>query len=285
MRRDAHYLHSRKALEPMLAVPGEAPRCVSWAPDREVLLVADARGLVQSVEPTFGSRRLFDGPAEPVHVASHGSQVAVLSATGRVEMRDGGEAPVLTLETGLTGESGLRFWQGGLAIIGEAGDQRLVRVYEGEKEVRTVQVPRGTALGVSDEGALLQARSVEREMRVGPLGSPLPSGEPTRHVLRFSHAGRVLGVAEGGATLWHEGQPRSARLLDAVSAALCADGRTLALGTGGGVVALVDILAPPSTRAHPPRVAAHSGAVRALAFSTRGRWLATVGENCRLWAY
>lgn len=285
MRRDAHYLHSRKALEPMLSVPGDAPRCVSWSPDREVLLVADSRGLVQSVEPTYGARRLFEGPSEPVHVASHGTQVAVLSATGRVEVRDGGENPAFTVETGLTGESGLRFWRGGIAVIGESDGQRCVRVYEGTSEVRTVQVLRGTALGVSADGALLQARSVEREMRVSPLGDPPPPGEPTRHVLRFSHEGRVLGVAEGGATLWHEGQPRSARLLDAVSAALCADGRTLALGTGGGLVALVDILAPPSTRAHPPRVAAHSVPVRALAFANKGRWLATVGENCRLWAY
>lgn len=284
-RRDAHYLHERKALEPLLAVPGDAPRCASWAPDREMLLLADARGLVQAVEPSFGSRRLFDGPADPVHVSSHGNRIAVLSATGRVEVREGSGEPVLVLETGLTGEAGLRFWRGGLAVVGEGPTGRMVRVYEGATETRSVPVLPGTALGVSEEGELLQARSVPREMRVGPLGSPLPVGAPTGHLLRFSHAGRVLGVAEGGATLWHEGRPLSARLLDAVAAALCSDGRTLALGTAGGVVALVDILAPASSRAHPPRVAAHAQALRAMAFSSRGRWLATIAENCRLWAY
>jgi hypothetical protein len=284
-RPDAHYLHARHALEAVLAVPAEQPRCASWAPSLEVLLVADARGQVQSVEPSFGCRKLFAGPAEPVQVASHDMAVAVLSATGRVEVRAAGASLELVLETDLTGESGLRFWRGGIAVIGEGGASRVVKVYEGARLARTLEVPTGTALGVTDGGDLRLARSVTKEMRVCALDTPLPGGDATGHVLRFAHGGRVLGVAEGGATLWHEGQPHTARLLDAVSAALCADGRTLALGTRGGVVALADILAAPSSRAHPPRVSAHEAPVRAMAFAHRGRWLATIGENCRLWSY
>ena len=284
-RRDAHYLHARPPLESVLVVPGESPWCASWSPDRELLLLADAGGVVRSVEPAFGSRWLFDGPAEPTHVASGAGGVAVLSASGRLELRRGGGAPELELETGLAGESGLRFWKGGIAVIGEGEGGRTVKVFTGAEELRCLRAPAGTALGVSAAGDLLWARSVVGEMRVGPLGSPLPEGEPTRHLLRFTHGGRVLGVAEGGATLWHHGEPQTARLLDAVSAALCSDGRTVALGTNGGVVAIVGILAPPSSRAHPPRVSAHEAPVRTIAFSNRGRWLATIGENCRLWSY
>jgi antitoxin (DNA-binding transcriptional repressor) of toxin-antitoxin stability system len=284
-RRDAHYLHERAPLEAVLAVHAERPRCASWAPDREVLLVADARGQVVAFEPTFGTRPLFGGPAEPVQVASRGDQVAVLSASGRVEVRTGGTGDPLVFETGLQGESGLRFWAGGVAVIGEGDGQRTVRVFKGGREVQNLPVPPGTALGVSAEGELRLARSVASGMRVVGLGADLPTGEATGHVLRFSHAGRVLGVAEGGATLWHEGRPHTARLLDAVSAALCADGRTVALGTRGGVVALADILASPASRAHPPRVFAHGAPVRLLSFANRGRWLATIGDNCRLWTY
>jgi len=284
-REAAHYLHARPALEALLAVPTESPRCVSWVPAKEVLLVADARGVVMAVEPSFGSRKLFAGPPEPVHVSCYGEKVAVLAASGRLEVRTGGWEPELVLETELQGESGLRFWRGGVAVIGDTISGRVVKVYEGDTEVRSLAVSPGTALGVSTEGHLLLARSVAESMRIVPFGDELPDGEPTRHVLRFSTGGRVLGVVGGGATLWHEGQPYTARLLDTGCAALAADGRTVALGTWGGLVALADILGPAAARAHPPRVAAHEEAVRSMAFAHRGRWLATVGENCRLWSY
>lgn len=280
---DPHFLHAAKALDPVLAVPAEAPRAVSWSPGKEVLLLAQRNGVVLAVEPSFGARALFSGPPDPVHLASRTDEVAVLTASGRLQVRVGGDVR-LDLETGLTGESGLRYWKGGVAVAGEGPAGRVVRVYEGDVLVREVALPIGTALG-SRDGELLVARSVESAMHVVPLGAELPDGLPTNHQLRFAHGARVVGVVEGGVTVWVQGQPRTVRLLDSGCGALAHDGRTLALGTRGGVVAIADVLGPPASRGHPWRLEAHNGPVVAMSFSTRGRWLATVGENCRLWAY
>ncbi len=279
----AHYLHAAKALEPVLAVPAEAPRALSWLGAKETLLLAQRDGRVVSVEPSFGARPLYVGPPDPVHLATRGGDIAVLSASGRVEVRSGGDVS-FSVDTGLAGESGLRFWRGGLAVIGESAHSREVQVYEDGRRVRTLSVPEGTALGARD-GELLLARSVDAEMRVTPLGGPLPDGVATHHTLRFAHGARVVGVVEGGVTVWLHGQPRTVRLLDSACGALAHDGRTLALGTLAGVVAIADVEGPPAARAHPARLEAHTGPVVAMSFSTRGRWLATVGDNCRLWAY
>lgn len=286
-RAAAHFLHEKVALDPVLAVPIEAPRAISWRPGKEVLLVAAANGAVTSVEPSFGARFLFAGPPEPVQLAANGEHVAILTATGRVEVWTLGEAEATwSFESGLTGDSGLRFWADGVAVIGDDADGRRVRVYAGARLIRDVHgVPEGVALGTNLTGELQLARSVEAGLSVVPFGSALPNGTATGHQLRFTPGGHVLGVAIGGATLWTGKPPLNVRLLDTSCAALCADGQSVALGTRGGIVALSDMGASPAARAHPPRVNAHETPVRAMSFSTRGRWLATVAENCRLWSY
>lgn len=281
--RDAHFQHAAKALEAVLSVPAEQPRALSWVPRKEVLMLALRSGRVLAVEPSFGVRTLFDGPAEPVYLANWGDGVAVLAADGHLVLRDGAGA-ISEIDTGLRGESGLRVCEQQIAVIGEGAEGRRVRLYTGATLVQEVNVPDGAALGCR-EGAPVLARSVAEGLSVVPLGAELPEGPATNHMLRFTPGGWVVGVVEGGATLWKEGQPQTIRLLDTAAAALCHDGRTLALGTRGGVVALADVFAPPAQRGRPPRVEAHGAAVTALSFSTRGRWLATVGDNCRLWAY
>ncbi len=281
--RDAHYQHAERALEAVLSVPADEPRALSWVPRKEVLLLALRSGRVLSVEPSFGARTLFDGPPEPVHLANWGDGVAVLASDGRLVLRDAAGG-VLEIETGLRGESGLRVCEQQIAVIGEGAQGRQVRLYTGGTFVREVSVPDGAALGCRD-GAPVLARSVAEGLSVVPLGADLPAGQATNHTLRFAPGGWVVGVVEGGATLWKDGQPQTIRLLDTSAAALCHDGHTLALGTRGGVVALADVFAPPALRGRPPRVEAHGAAVTAISFSTRGRWLATVGDNCRLWAY
>lgn len=285
--RAAHFLHDKAALDPVLAVPIEAPRALSWRPGREVLLVAAASGAVTSVEPSFGARLLFMGAPEPVQLAASGERVAILTETGTVEVWTLGESqPTWRFESGLAGDSGLRFWADGVAVIGDTVDGRRVRVYAGGTLLRDVGgVPEGVALGTSVAGELQLARSVEAGLAVVAFGASLPEGTATGHQLRFTPGGYVLGVAIGGATLWTGASPQNVRLLDTSCAALCADGKSVALGTRGGVVALSDMGASPAARAHPPRVNAHETSVRAISFSTRGRWLATVAENCRLWSY
>lgn len=285
--RAAHFLHEKVALDPVLAVPIEAPRALSWRPGKEVLLVAAASGAVTSVEPSFGARLLFTGPPEPVQLAASGERVAILTDTGTVEVWTlGDKEATWRFESGLGGDSGLRFWAEGVAVIGDTAEGRRVRVYTGATLVRDLRgVPDGVALGTNMAGDLQLARSVEAGLVVVPFGASLPGGTSTGHQLRFTPGGHVLGVAIGGATLWTGASPHNVRLLDTSCAALCADGKSVALGTRGGIVALSDMGAAPAARAHPPRVNAHETGVRAMSFSTRGRWLATVAENCRLWSY
>jgi hypothetical protein len=38
-------------------------------------------------------------------------------------------------------------------------------------------------------------------------------------------------------------------------------------------------------RARPGKVGGHSSAVRAMAFSARGRWLATAADELRVWTF
>ena len=284
--RSPHFLHAKMALEPVLAVPIPAPRALKWCAGREVLLVASADGTVSSVEPSFGSRALFVAAPDPVQITTSGDRVGLLSADGAVDIWCLGEStPSQQFQSGLSGDSGLRFCAECIAVIGDSPAGRRVRLFAEGACVRDVAVQEGTALGVTDDGDLRLARSLQSGIHVGALGTPLPEGEATGHQLRFTPGGHVMGVAVGGATLWSGGPPLSVRLLDSSCAALAPDGHTVALGTQTGLVALSDMRGPPALRGHPARISAHEAPVRCISFATRGRWLATVAEICRLWAY
>lgn len=283
--RDAHFLHAQRALEPVLAAPVEAPRAIAWIPGKEVLLVAAANGAVIAVEPSFGSRTLWTGAPDPVCLAADTERVAVLNIHGVLQVwRRGESVPDHQIDTALRGDSDVLFAGPRVAVVGEGPGGRRVRVYAGADLELDALVPPGTALGVNAEGGLWLGRSLQTGVVTGPLGSPIPSGPATGHFLHAT-AGRLLGVAVGGATVWEDGVPLTVRLLDTSAAALSVDGQSAALGTFGGLVAICPLTAAPALRAHPPRVSAHDSAVRALSFADRGRWLATVGENCRLWAW
>lgn len=284
--KSPHFLHAKMALEAVLAVPIAAPRALSWCAGREVLLVASANGTVSSVEPSFGSRALFVSTPAPVQLTTSGERVGLLSASGAVDIWKLDESALIQrFQSGLSGDSGLHFWAKGVAVIGDSPSGRRVRLFVEGTCVQDLAVPEGTALGVTAEGELRLARSIESGLHVGPLETPLPQGLATGHQLRFTPGGHVMGVAVGGATLWSGGPPLSVRLLDSSCAALASDGHTVALGTHTGLVALSDMRAPGVLRGHPERISAHEVPVRCMSFATRGRWLATVAENCRLWAY
>ena len=281
--RDAHFLHAQRALEPVLAAPIEAPRAMTWVPRREELLVASASGAVTCVEPSFGSRVLWTGVPDPSSLDASAELVAVLGTTGTLEVWNRATRQrERLLETGLHGDAEVHLVGDRVLVIGDGRGGRRVRVYAGDTLEMDASVPSGTAAGEAD--GIRVARSLVTGVVTVPLGYPLPEEPATGHSIRFVGP-RLLGVAVGGATVWENGSPLSFRLLDTSAAALTVDGQFVALGTFGGLVAICGVGAAPKDRAHPPRVSAHEGVVRALAFSDRGRWLATVGENCRIWAY
>lgn len=289
--RNAHFLHEQAALESVLVAPVEQPRAMSWVGTRELLLVATFDGTIAAVEPAFGTRRLFQSVPEPVHLSTFGGDVLVLARDGTLERWNlADKARLWSISTGLIGNQGVRVSPSEIAGIGDdAQARRQVVVFDldGTERMR-VPVPARTTLGVGGDSTFLLARSTESGLRVVPLGQSIDDGVPsTAHALRFSPGGGVVGVASGGVAVWTSagGSARTVRMPDAVNAALHADGHTLAVGTRDGNVAIADIDAPATKRARPPRVQAHEGPVWMLSFSRKGRWLASIGDRCRVWTY
>lgn len=103
----------------------------------------------------------------------------------------------------------------------------------------------------------------------------------------MSHDGSVVGIAAGGVALWLDGQPQptSFKLSEVASVSLSSDRALLAMGTRAGRVALVRTNGSPAERMNPPRVDGHDHPVLSIAFSRKGKWLATLADRCRLWAY
>ncbi len=287
-RADAHYLHAPRPLEPVISAPIEAPRALSWRGDSDELLVGAADGTVWSVETAYGTRKLFAGPEEPVQLCTRGPELAIIGASGQLSaFRQG--AACWSVDTGLVAAQGLRFGRDGVAAVGDdARGRREVVCFDGSgAELVRVPLPAGAALGTDSVGEYVVARVTQAGLFVRYLEEILPGGDATSHRLRFARAGRVVGVATGGATLWVDPSlpPRNVRLLDTATAALHRDGHTLALGTRHGGVAIVDADGDPAARAHPARVDMHGLPVRAMSFAARGRWLATVADSCRVWAF
>jgi WD40 repeat protein len=289
--RDAHFLHAQKPLESVLVAPVEEPRALSWMGNKEVLLLGSADGRIHVVEPAFGTRLGFQSAPEPVHIATRDDDVFVLARGGQLQRWNWPSRERLwSVGTPLVGNQGIRLSGEEVAVIGDDAQARrevLVFHLDGKESAR-FPAPTRAALGVQREGHFVLARSTAEGLTVAALGELWRDlSPPTGHGLRFTRGGMVLGVASGGVTVWNgDGStPRSIRLPDAANAALHADGRTLALGTREGMVAIADVEAPADSRARPPRVDAHHGPVRGMSFSAKGRWLASVADRCRVWSY
>ncbi len=109
--------------------------------------------------------------------------------------------------------------------------------------------------------------------------------ESTAHRLR--QAGEfILGFTSTGICVWGQegGMPRSMRLPDLTAGDISRDGQYLGLGTRNGAVALarMDKL---DKRVRPDLVRAFNGPVTSVAFSSKGKWLATGAEGLRIWSW
>lgn len=284
----AHYLHERPPLEALVSPVVEKPTALTWA-DREDLLVLVGRdGVVTGFDPAFGIREL--GPALPgvVRVVVEDGRFAVVDKDGHLEVRGWPDMRLrFQAETGFLGGVHLVSWSGGVAVAGDDGEARRIRVYDDRgASVGTVRVPARTALGVDAKGALLLARSTAEGVLRTPLGRPLSAAPPTAHTLRMTREGAVVGIASHGVTVWRPGDaPVTVRAVDVTAAALSRDGETLVMGTRIGRVALSSARVGAPLRQNPARVEGHEGPVIAVEFSPRGRWVATCAERCWVWSY
>jgi hypothetical protein len=282
---DPHFLHAARTLEALVSPPIEAPRALAWL-SGETLLIAGKDGVIHHVEPAYGTRSLFLAAPDPAGLAVGRGMIAVLSRLGLLQMWTEEGALLWEDPTGLLASFHLQLWRGGVAVIGDDEQDRRVIVYDdrGERRARA-RVPARTGLGVDEEGGLILGRSTEAGLTVQPFGVPLAPGRPTAHQLRFA-GNAVLGVATGGATIWHspEAPPVNVKLLDVSCAALSPDRTLIGLGTRGGSVALAGAQ-PGGQRVNPARIAGHEGAVLAMAFAPKGRWVASAAARAWVWSY
>lgn len=291
---EAHYLHERSGLEAVLRPPVKYPTALAWIPKREELVVTTREGQVISVDPVLGTRIIAEeiGEGAVLSLKDDRKHYLVMNRQGRWIIGTlKGEILLRGKHDFLGAMSG--FFAGEYAVMmGDTGDgKRTLQIFKGEKRVANVRLPARVTATLSEKGNLLLCRSTHAGLEVVPLsamkkGKSFQKGlESTIHRLRPSGA-HILGFTSTGIVLWGQkgGQPRSMRLPDLTAGDISKGGKYLGLGTRNGAVALarIDNL---EKRIRPDLVRAFNSPVTSVAFSTRGRWLATGAEGLRIWSW
>lgn len=288
---EAHYLHERSGLEAVLQPPVKNPTALAWVPKREELVVSTRDGQLISVDPVLGTRVIAEDVGECAVLSLHEDRTRYLV----VNRQSGWQVGTLKGETLMKGKHNYLgamsgFFAGDHVVMtGDSGDgRRTLTVYKGERRTAQVKLPKRVSATLSAEGKLLLCRSTEAGLEVIRLGkgnSFAKGMESTVHRLRPSGP-HILGFTTTGICLWGQGggQPRSMRLPDLTAGDINHTGDYLGLGTRNGAVALarIDNL---EKRIRPDLVRAFNSSVTSVAFSTRGRWLATGAEGLRIWSW
>ena len=286
---EAHYLHERSGLEAVLRPPVKHPTALCWVPGREELLVATRDGQLVNVDPVLGTRVVAEGIGEAavLDISSDRKRYLAVSREGRWQV---GTMKGEVLSRG--GHSFLGGMQGFFAgeyvlISGNSDVGRRLLIFKGNKRASRVALPERVIATLDFEGKPLLCRSTQAGLKVlRGFTKTFPKDlESTIHRLRRSHE-HILGFTTTGVCVWGQegGMPRSMRLPDLTAGDISKDGRYLGLGTRTGAVALarMDRI---DKRIRPDLVRAFNGAVTSVAFSTRGRWLATGAEGLRIWSW
>ncbi len=289
---EAHYLHEKSGLEAVLRPPVKHPTALKWVPKREELIVATREGELVTVDPVLGTRVIVDGIGETAVLDIHKDRkrFLIMSRQGRYMIGTlRGEILHEGRHNFLGGMDGFLADRHVVMVGDEAEGRRLVIVdLETGKPRGTTRLPERVVAALDGNGRPLLARSTAAGLKVIPIGkgSKFPAGlDSTAHRLRPSGP-HILGFTTTGICVWGQegGVPRSMRLPDLTAGDLSADGAYLGLGTRTGAVALarMDRI---DKRVRPDLVRAFNGPVTSVAFSSRGRWLATGAEGLRIWSW
>lgn len=286
---EAHYLHERSGLEPVLRPPVHHPTALAWVPGREELIVGTRDGSVQSVDPVLGTRMIAEGIGEVGLVCVHPDRKRYLVVTreGRWQVGTLRGEVLARGRHSYMGTVDAFFANDYVVMVGDEPDGRFLTILHKETVKGRARLPTRVTAVLSPSNKLLLARSTPAGLMVISFGKGcrFPKSDSTVHRLRPSN-GQILGFTGTGICVWGQegGVPRSMRLPDLTAGAISANAKYLGLGTRSGAVALarMDQLAK---RVRPDLVRAFDGSVTCLAFSDRGRWLATGAEGLRIWSW
>lgn len=285
--RNAHFLHRRPPLDPLISPSLPSPRVLCWLGSR--LLVASTSGMMIAIELDGGARSLCMGPPEPVALTATDTHIGVVGRSGLFQVFTHDGQPCFSVTTPCISQVTLLSWPGGWMVSGDdvEGERRL-RLFDPEGHSRmAARLPMRTVVGVRPDGSLFVARSLADGFFCRDFGTPVPDGPVTSHQLRAFSAGRVIGVGNRGVFFWEtasdpEGrQTRSLRVMD-VAQAIWASQDHVALGLRSGHIVPIALSALDRTRTQ--KIQAHESAVMALSFSNDGKFLSSIGDNCRIWA-
>ena len=281
---DAHYLHRRKGLDPVLQLPFEGARVLGSVASREVILVGDASGCVHAVDPAMGASVWVQLDSAPIALgaSSRGKRLVVLTEDGAWHLFDRDGAQLESGEHRLT--HGLYVWSdGGRLVAGGQGDDG-ASVWVWDDEAREHTLPAGSALLNSDHGLQL-AWVAEGGVCVAPWDDSAPMGAPGAVRERVWVSGAHLawaGESEVGVQSVTGSPPVRIPWVDCVTAAVGPLGVRALVTSGAGEVGLVE-LASDDTAPHV--VELDEQVVGAAQFSARGPWVATLGDDFRLWTW
>jgi len=289
---EAHYLHERSGLEAVLRPPVKHPTALCWVPKKEELVAATRDGQLVSVDPVLGTRVIVENIGETAVLDIHTDRKRWVAMSRQGRYRVGtlrGEILYEGRHDYLGGMDGF-FADKHLVMVGDGADGRRLLILDAESGAKkgSARLPPRVVPTLNEKGRPLLAKSTPAGLEVIPLGGKHRFGkgmESTAHRLKPSWAS-ILGFTSTGICVWGQegGVPRSMRLPDLTAGDLSKDGQYLGLGTRNGAVALarMDQIAK---RVRPDLVRAFNGPVTSVAFSSRGRWLATGAEGLRIWSW
>lgn len=285
---EAHYLHERNGLEPVLRPPVSHPTALRWVPGREQLIVATRDGQLTSVDPILGTRIVATevGEAAALDIHPDRKRYLVVARGGGWQVGELGGAVLHQGRHNFFGNIDAFFLDEYVVMIGDGADRRMLLILAGGEVKARVRLPKGVA-ALANGKTLHLCRATQAGLEVVKFGkdvqfSPVPE---TAH--RLVRAGeRILGLTATGLAVWTlaGGAPRSMRMPELTAGHISSDGQLLGLGTRHGAVALSH-LDSIDKRVHPDLVKAFNHPVTSVAFASRGRWLATGGDRLQIWTW
>ena len=282
---DAHYLHQRRGLSVLVRPPVEDAVVLAWD-GRSNLLVGTEEGLVQRVHPAMGTRTLMKDLDEPIGIGVSDDRFVLVEEGGRWGTYDLDGRRIIEAEHPFTGPVDVQFREGKVLLTGPTPSGKQLLFYDSGRKVLRIQLPEPAVPFVaSGYLGLAQSTPIGLEVIYMRDNGRFHGTEFTPHVLR-AYEDYILGTHAGGVRVWDltEGEHVDVSLAGTVSTTLSHDGHLVALGTADGKVA-VAALHSAEARASPVVVEATDEPIRAIAFSRKGKYLASGGEDVIVWTW